>query len=75
MARLNLSFRSYTPSGSTYSTNSPRILNKPEHEINTKYVIVVFKPMLVVVVVVDSVLVFVVVFLVVRPAADKLLPL
>lgn len=75
MARLNLSFRSYTPSGSTYSTNSPRILNKPEHEINTKYVIVVFKPMLVVVVVVDSVLVFVVVFLAVRPAADKLLPL
>lgn len=74
MARLNLSFRSYTPSGSTYSTNSPRILNKPEHEINTKYVIVVFKPMLVVVVV-DSVLVFVVVFLAVRPAADKLLPL
>lgn len=73
MARLNLSFRSYTPSGSTYSTNSPRILNKPEHEINTKYVIVVFKPMLVVVVVVDSVLVFVVVFLAVRPAADKLL--
>lgn len=74
MARLNLSFRSYTPSGSTYSTNSPKILNKPEHEINTKYVIVVFKPMLVVVVV-NSVLVFVVVFLVVRLAADKLLPL